>query len=70
MIVGTGFGNKANEPTRFPRDLFPQFTVDGVRVGHVLVLVFAATLRHLALRAAWVGERAGRHVAFFSKCDL
>ena len=33
--------------------------------GHDLVLVFAATRRHLALRAAWVGERAVRHVAFF-----
>ena len=34
-------------------------------VGHVLVLVFDATRRHLALRApALVGERAGRHVVF------
>ena len=42
----------------------------------VLVMVFAAKRRHLALPAAWVGERAGRHVAFFffffffEKCDL
>ena len=35
------------------------------RVGHVLVLVFAATRRQLALQVpAWVIERAGRHVAF------
>ena len=34
-------------------------------VGHVLVLVFAATRRQLALRAARVIERAVRHVAFF-----
>ena len=34
------------------------------RVGHVLVLVFAATRRHLALRAARVIEHAGRHVEF------
>ena len=33
--------------------------------GLDLVLVFAATRRHLALRAAWFGERAVRHVAFF-----
>ena len=33
--------------------------------SHDLVLVFAATRRHLALRAAWVGERAVRYVAFF-----
>ena len=31
----------------------------------VLVLVFAATRRQLALRAARVTERAGRHVEFF-----
>ena len=37
-----------------------------VSAGHVLVLVFAAKCRHLALRAAWVGERASRHV-FFSR---
>ena len=36
--------------------------VVGVRVGHNLVPVFAAMLRHLARQAAWVGERAGRHV--------
>ena len=33
--------------------------------GRCLVLVFAATRRHLALRAAGVSERAGRHVEFF-----
>ena len=58
MIAGTGF-EKKNEPTRFPRS-----PLDG-GVGHVLVLVFAATRRHLALRAARVIERAGRHVEFF-----
>ena len=34
------------------------------RVRHILVLVFAAARRHSALRAAWVGEHAGRHVVF------
>ena len=41
--------------------------VSVMSAGHVLVLVFAAKRRHLALPAAWVGERAGRHVAFFSR---
>ena len=47
-------------------DIFVRSPLDG-GVGHVLVLVFSATRRHLALRAAWVIERAGRHVVFFSK---
>ena len=33
--------------------------------GRCLVLVFAATRRRLALRAAWVIEHAGSHVEFF-----
>ena len=33
---------------------FPRSPPDG-GVGHVLVLVFAATRRHLERRAAWVG---------------
>ena len=41
--------------------LFPR---DG-RVGHVLVLVFAATRKDSALQAARVIERAVSHVAFF-----
>ena len=49
--------------------VFTRFTLDGVRVGHNLVLVFAATRRHLALRAARVIERAGRHVEFFVKAS-
>ena len=44
---------------------FHPFPVDGARVGHVLVLVFAATRRHLALRASRIIERAVRHVEFF-----
>ena len=43
--------------------LFTRSPLEGV--SDVLVLVFAATRRHLALRAAWVGEGAARHVAFF-----
>ena len=35
-----------------------------VKDASILVLVFAATHRHLALLAAWVGERDGRHVEF------
>ena len=45
--------------------VFTRFTLDGARVGHDLVLVFAATRRRLALRAARVGERAGCHVELF-----
>ena len=37
---------------------FPLFTVD----GHDLVLVFATTRRHLALRAARIIEQGVRHV--------
>ena len=40
--------------------VFTCFTVDGSRVGHDLVLVFAATRRHLALRAARLIEQACR----------
>ena len=35
------------------------------RVGHVLVLVFAATRRHLALRAARVIEHAASAMLLF-----
>ena len=44
--------------------MFVLFPRDG-GVGHVLVLVFAATRRQLALRAERVIERAGHHVEFF-----
>ena len=47
-----------------PRRVAPLFHARW-RVSHDLVLVFAATRRHLALRVpALVIERAGRHVAF------
>ena len=43
---------------------FHRYPRDG-GVGHVLVLVFAATRKQLALRAAWVGEHAGPPCCFF-----
>ena len=45
--------------------VFARFTLDGSRAGHVLVLVFAATRRRLALRAARIIEQGAHHVAFF-----
>ena len=50
--------------------VFTSLTVDGARVGHVLVLVFAATRRHLALLAARIIERASRHVVFFREIPV
>ena len=44
--------------------VFTRFTLDG-RVGHDLVLVFAATRRRMALRAARVIEHAGPPCCFF-----
>ena len=44
--------------------IFVRSPLDG-GVSHVLVLVFAATRKQLALRAARVIEHAGRHVEFF-----
>ena len=44
--------------------IFVRSPLDG-GVGHILVLVFVATCRHLALRSGWVGEQASRHDAFF-----
>ena len=44
--------------------VFTRFTLDGARVGHNLVLVFAAMRRHLALRAARIIEQGVNHVGF------
>ena len=44
--------------------VFTRFTVDGGRVSHGLVLVFAATCRRLALRAPRIIEQGIRHVEF------
>ena len=38
--------------------------------GRCLVLVFAATHRHLALRAAWVGEQADAMLVSFQSSSL
>ena len=56
MIAGTGFEKKNRTCSAFSRE---------VAGSVVLVLVFSAMRRHLALRAARVIERAGRHVEFF-----
>ena len=58
----------ANHRRVAPYCLFSLFPARRL-VGHVLVLVFAAMLKDSALRAAWVGERAGRHV-FILKFDF
>ena len=38
--------------------MLPFFTAPREVAGRCLVMVFAATCRHLALRTAWVGEQA------------
>ena len=67
MIVGTGFEKKQTnlpiflEECGVKRQKMRAARHVSVRemAGWCLVLVFAATHRHLALRAAWVGEHAG-----------
>ena len=57
--------SSSREKAKEASDIFVDSPLDG-GVGHVLVLVLAATRRRLALRAAeGYLEQAGRHVEFF-----
>ena len=49
---------KGKRGERYCGFVFTCFTLDGARVGHDLFLVFAATRRHLALRAPRAIEHA------------